>query len=194
MRFLSGISLLAILVVAVIVLTGSLKQSEALLGPSGNHSLAALLQTPLGKADASVDNQEFATLYEDARGDSISTNGTLTTAQLLPQLQASEPEYQVGAPAGISARVVADNFVFCAQVYTGFTCAVGNVRVGALSFGAGKSRASAQEMAIAQQQAGTGTGTGTGAITPDTSAAGGLSVLKKAQALAGSNAGATGKT
>jgi len=92
MRFLSGFSILALLIAAVIVLTGNQQQANTFFGPSTTSS-----PSPVGKANTIAAAQEFSALYTDAQLE-LTSNPQDTVRELTAALAKDEPEYNVGQP------------------------------------------------------------------------------------------------
>jgi hypothetical protein len=191
MRILGGLSLLSLLLVVAIISIGQLKESEALLGPSGDQSLKQLVQTPIGRARSIDAEQDFNTLYTDARSNYVGLSGhaisSITSAGLAAGLRQDEPEYSINAPGGVYVAVVGSDFTFCTSVYSGWECAATNETAGMLGgVSTGGTRALAQAAAIASLTQGSGSSaSASGLANSGANDEGANAVLQKARTLSG---------
>lgn len=197
MKALVGLNLIALLIVAVVVLTGEMQSASSLLGSSTMKPAQLLRSTPIGAAEGSDASTSLSAAVNDAYLDAVG-GGALNQAGLLAQLQKDVPETRPGAPieqGGMSVRVLkagsAAEFCVHPQLSGAYQCEDAVVTPPHHSAsGTGNTLAQAQAQAaaaLAGQSSGAQPGAGSSAAINPASvegSGGGLMVLKKAEQLA----------
>jgi hypothetical protein len=156
MRLLTGGSLLAFLIAAIVVLSGQTNQAHDLLGSDPAAALVNKPSSAIGEAQSIGQEQALAGYLQELQGDLLDPDQVPTDAELTATLRANEPQAKIGKSIEQGGVVVARSAdeqtvgVCSMSADKQIFCAATNLRTHAVSKGAGETVPAAMAEAAAR--------------------------------------------